>query len=200
MSRRIYTSDEDKVIKEKYGDLSVEEIADILKRDVQSIRKRASKLGVTKPLKRWSTKEDNIIQNHHKNGGQLKDLVNILDRGLSEVSSRAKKLGYSPWRTGSGKHSGRPIDGFKDGKPVYTHRRVAEHSLGRKLKSSEIVHHIDFDKENNTMDNFVILSRSEHRKAHMTFEAIVPELLRREIIGFNRETHSYFLKEEDDDS
>jgi len=41
-----------------------------------------------------------------------------------------------------------------------------EHYLGRKLMDDEIVHHIDGDKGNNSIDNLVILSRSEHINTH----------------------------------
>lgn len=46
------------------------------------------------------------------------------------------------------------------------HRVVMELHLGRKLKSSEIVHHKDGNRQNNSIDNLVIMSRSEHCKEH----------------------------------
>lgn len=49
---------------------------------------------------------------------------------------------------------------------VYLHRHVASIKIGRWLKSTEHVHHIDENKLNNTPDNLQILSGSEHSKVH----------------------------------
>ena len=44
-----------------------------------------------------------------------------------------------------------------------------EVKLGRKLLPTEIVHHKDFNKINNSIDNLEILTRSEHNKIHRNF-------------------------------
>jgi len=49
---------------------------------------------------------------------------------------------------------------------VQEHRLVIEKILGRKLKSSEIVHHIDGDRLNNDPKNLTIVSRGEHASIH----------------------------------
>jgi hypothetical protein len=46
------------------------------------------------------------------------------------------------------------------------HRTVAELRLGRTLKSTEEVHHIDGNHKNNSIDNLVVISKSEHAKIH----------------------------------
>jgi hypothetical protein len=46
------------------------------------------------------------------------------------------------------------------------HRVVLEQHLGRRLRSSEIVHHRDEDKQNNSLANFEILTRAEHGRRH----------------------------------
>src|SRR3990167_6326539 len=43
----------------------------------------------------------------------------------------------------------------------HQHRRVMEDILGRKLKSSEIVHHKDENKHNNSPKNLEVMTQSE---------------------------------------
>lgn len=50
-------------------------------------------------------------------------------------------------------------------KPV--HRHVAERKLGRKLKTREVVHHKNRDKQDNQRSNlWVFKSQKKHDKAH----------------------------------
>jgi len=50
---------------------------------------------------------------------------------------------------------------------VLEHRYIMEQKLGRYLKSYEIVHHIDGNKQNNSLDNLELISNSsEHARLH----------------------------------
>ncbi len=49
---------------------------------------------------------------------------------------------------------------------VYLHRHVMSMNLGRWLKPSEHVHHIDGNKLNNLVHNLEVISASEHAKMH----------------------------------
>lgn len=52
---------------------------------------------------------------------------------------------------------------YKETTDDYIHRIVAQEKIGRKLKSGEIVHHIDEDKTNNNPENLMVFkSRSAH--------------------------------------
>ncbi len=46
------------------------------------------------------------------------------------------------------------------------HRVIASKKLGRKLKTSEQVHHIDGNKQNNSPNNLIILTCPQHTRLH----------------------------------
>jgi endogenous inhibitor of DNA gyrase (YacG/DUF329 family) len=49
---------------------------------------------------------------------------------------------------------------------VYYHRHVISIHLGRWITSEEVVHHIDEDKSNNSIENLMLMSREEHSRIH----------------------------------
>lgn len=48
----------------------------------------------------------------------------------------------------------------------HQHRVVAEEMLGRPLAKGEIVHHKDGNKKNNSPENLVVMTQSEHMREH----------------------------------
>lgn len=58
------------------------------------------------------------------------------------------------------------IKGYNKVNQVKLHRYLMEIKLGRKLLSEEIVHHKDFNKLNNSIDNLEVLTKVEHNKIH----------------------------------
>lgn len=57
-------------------------------------------------------------------------------------------------------------------------RRTMEKKIGRKLKFREVVHHLDFNKENNQFDNIHLFHNpSEHMIYHGMLRRFVNEIL-----------------------
>lgn len=49
-----------------------------------------------------------------------------------------------------------------NGKRIFEHRYIVEKSINRKLKTKEQIHHIDGNGLNNSLDNLIITSQSDH--------------------------------------
>jgi len=60
----------------------------------------------------------------------------------------------------------------EDGKWIPEHRYIMEVHIGRKLKPSEHIHHINGDHQDNRVENFKIVTNSEHKKLHHEAEKI----------------------------
>ena len=57
---------------------------------------------------------------------------------------------------------------------VYEHQLVVEEALDRYLRKGEVVHHIDFNKQNNDIENLVVLSNSDHARLHAMLRKGIP--------------------------
>ena len=53
------------------------------------------------------------------------------------------------------------------GRNVYEHRYMMEKHLGRKLLRTELVHHIDGDRQNNDIVNLQLVGYKEHKRIHI---------------------------------
>lgn len=49
---------------------------------------------------------------------------------------------------------------------VYEHRKVMAESIGRPLRSDELVHHKDENRQNNDLSNLEVVTRFEHKVLH----------------------------------
>lgn len=79
------------------------------------------------------------------------------------------------------------------GGAIREHIVVMENYLKRSLKKGEVIHHIDGDKTNNNIMNLDLCTVTEHNKCHARSEAIIFELYKQGIVGYDRTTKQYFL-------
>lgn len=75
------------------------------------------------------------------------------------------------------------------------HIYVIEEELGYAIPKGHVVHHIDGDKENNKRSNLIMLTIEEHNNAHAKSESLIFELVRKEIVIFNKTTKLYEFKQ-----
>ena len=71
---------------------------------------------------------------------------------MREIGSKHNHSGYIQIKT---------KDGWVD-----EHRYIMERYLGRKLLSTEVVHHINEDRSDNRIQNLRLLTNSEHSRFH----------------------------------
>lgn len=102
---------------------------------------------------------------------------NILTR--AELNRNPKKEYYSK---------------IMDGKTYGRKNRVlAKRYFHKDLKKSDVVHHINLCKKNNSKENlFVYSSMEEHTKAHHDLRKIIIELINKKVIKFDKEKKTYF--------
>lgn len=75
-----------------------------------------------------------------------------------------KKVGDAQRNRGAGKS-------YRKLNNRHEHRIVAEQKIGRPLGKDEVVHHIDRNKRNNSPDNLMVCTRSEHARIHFSKKA-----------------------------
>jgi hypothetical protein len=84
-----------------------------------------------------------------------------------KLSKRISKSGNPKWKNGHTTCEGYKITLLGNNKYRADHRLIMEKHLGRKLKSDEIVHHLNYNKLDNRIENLIITNRSKHAKEHI---------------------------------
>ena len=77
---------------------------------------------------------------------------------------------------------------------IKEHRLIMEKKLNRYLNKNEHVHHIDYNKTNNKINNLIVLSNSEHMKLVGNLYSLFPELIKDGIIKFDKRKKRYYYE------
>lgn len=88
---------------------------------------------------------------------------------------------------------------------VRLHNLEMEKHLGRAIGKGEVIHHINFDKTDNRIENLHLCkSMSEHFRLHHTLEEVIGELIEEGVVEFasgryviNEEKLKEFLESRD---
>lgn len=83
--------------------------------------------------------------------------------------------------------------GNRKSKPL--HRIVAEQKYKRSLDKDEIIHHIDFNKVNNSEENLTITNNKDNLTMHHKIIPLIKWLLKLEILIYNPDTATYDFHE-----
>ena len=84
---------------------------------------------------------------------------------MVDYTSRSGSGNYN-WKGGRNKTDDGIMARVNTGKYRLEHRLVAEEALGRKLKTTEHVHHINGDKFDNRNSNLLVCKNNYHQMLH----------------------------------
>lgn len=139
------------------------------------------------PRKLFDQKQDEEIRQRYLNGETAKQIAisfGCYEQPILNSLKRTKTFRRKTWKRASGKQNGnwnggvRWIKGYKHIKMpdhhlarqdgyVPEHRLIMEQKLGRKLKQTEVVNHIDHNIRNNNESNLEVYEdNAQHMKMH----------------------------------
>lgn len=78
---------------------------------------------------------------------------------------------------------------------VSLHRYIYELHVGHKIENKMHIHHIDGNTLCNNLENLVLLSASDHKKAHNSLQECVLQLYKFGDIDFDKNKGVYYVKE-----
>ena len=198
-----WTQKENDYIINNYKTVSKEEMSEMFGVSIASINHKFQRLGITEKnimgmSYKWSDDEIKYLYDNwlYKQDEDIWKELGIDKTGFGKyvVTRKRIQLGL----VGKSKRVRQTKDGYKYyidyDKVIFTHRKKIEEKIGRKLLSTEIVHHIDGDKSNDNIENlYLCKNNSEHQMIHDGLEKIAFKLVKNGIIKFDSNTGNYYL-------
>jgi hypothetical protein len=78
---------------------------------------------------------------------------------------------------------------------VFEHRYIIEKRIGRSLKKSEVIHHLDGDKENNNNENLLLcVDARKHEELHQKEQRFVEHLIRKGKVFYDEKEGTFKLR------
>ena len=141
------------------GKMTNQEIADFFGVHVSTLGNLRKRHGINTRSKRWAN--GHPLQGKHPSQDTLDKISKSL-KGRIRQSNRGWYIshGYKRVRVAANTYK-------------LEHRLVMEQHIGRELTPSEIVHHIDGDKLNNSIENLELTDRREHGRTHIPKGSLV---------------------------
>ncbi|MGG0667842.1 HNH endonuclease [Lederbergia citrisecunda] len=152
---------------------------------------------------RWTDAELKFLEENYTSKNSCKYIAETLGRSIRAVYTMADRMGLSvQWEY-------RRID--KDGYVEVVlgssvkkkeHRYVYEQEYGIVLSGYEHIHHLDEDKQNNVIENLVMMSPANHNRLHAMIERKDIEALRKfeavllyhDVPKYQKWLNSFFLQ------
>ena len=194
---RRWTKEDNEFVRRNYEKLSIREIADSLQRTSKATRTQIERLGIRlctleRNNRNWTTKEIRTI----------KENINLTNSKLTKLLPNRTAISICHKRREVGIEKPRPYwndtkEGYRErrdgsGGRIREHREVMERMLGRKLKKSERVHHIDNKKNHNPKQNlYLCRDNSHHKFVHSNLERVAFGMVEEGIIKFDKNKGVY---------
>ena len=162
-------------------------------RPVTAISKRRRVLGLPPYVSKceWTEQEFHDLKDNLQ--APMGDLARMFpEKSESAIRGAARRLGRKRIiRQGYSISSGY-ITRYKGGRSSLDHRIVMERKMGRKLTQDEVVHHINYDKMDNRVENLDLLPGGKaHNDANSSFQRLLPDLLATGIVRYDEGGHAY---------
>ena len=114
----------------------------------------------------------------------------------NKISKGLRRERASNWKCGKFKQNGYVLinnwDSPNHGKNGYSpeHRVIIEKQLGRSLKTSEIIHHLNGERDDNRLENLLYCETHKiHGKIHGDMERFVYKLMKKGFVVWDRENN-----------
>ncbi|WP_081257740.1 HNH endonuclease [Bacillus wiedmannii] len=199
MGRKIFTNQQLDYISRQLNTLPVGEIANRLglkEAQVRYIIKE--KLGISlrkngKYSRSWAKEEIDILSD--PNLTDYEKVQRLPRRSDSAVRIQRKRMGFKskPIVFHREYENNGYIHVRKNGKYERRCRVVAEQKIGRKLRSDEVVHHINGRKTDDRPENLYVCTRNEHTTIHYQTMEVIDKLMEKGIVQFDELQGRYVL-------